>query len=77
MRCHAGEAISSPYRYELFVLAREPAPEIDPEAIVRARGSLRIATTTDPPLRIVHGIISEAEEIGPCRASVIMTPARQ
>ena len=65
------EAISSPYRYELFVLARDPAPEINPDDVVRMRGTLRIATKTDPPFRVVHGIISEAEEIGPTQAGML------
>jgi type VI secretion system secreted protein VgrG len=59
------EALSALYRYELTALAREPAPEIDPDDLVGRRASLRIATLTEPAYRVVHGIVIEAEELGP------------
>lgn len=59
------EALSSPYRYEITALAREPAPELDPEELIQAHATLRFATITAPEYRVVHGIIVEAEEIGP------------
>ncbi|MDI1484118.1 type VI secretion system tip protein TssI/VgrG [Polyangium sp. y55x31] len=59
------EALSSLYRYEITALAREPAPELDPDELIQARATLRIATTTLPSFRVVHGIVVEAEELGP------------
>lgn len=58
------EALSSLYRYEITALAREPAPEIDPDELIQARATLRFPTTTEPEYRVVHGIIVEAEELG-------------
>ena len=59
------EALSSLYRYEITALAREPAPELDPDELIQARATLRFTTMTTPEYRVVHGIIVEAEEIGP------------
>ncbi len=65
VRFHGHEEISALYRYELTLLAREPAAEIDLGVLVGARATLRIATLTQPAYRLVHGVIAEAEEIGP------------
>ena len=65
VRFHGREEISALYRYELTLLAREPAAEIDLGVLVGARATLRIATLTQPAYRLVHGVIAEAEEIGP------------
>jgi type VI secretion system secreted protein VgrG len=59
------EEISALYRYEITLLARGPAAEVDPHEIVGARATLRIATLTAPAYKLVHGVIAEAEEIGP------------
>lgn len=59
------EAISSLYRYELTLFGHEPAPEVDPEDLVQSRATLRIATLSAPAFRVVHGIVTEAEELGP------------
>ncbi|WP_437735373.1 contractile injection system protein, VgrG/Pvc8 family [Sorangium sp. So ce1335] len=59
------EAISSPYRYELVLAVHEPAPEVDPEELIGARATLRVTTRSEPAYRAVHGIITEAEELGP------------
>jgi type VI secretion system secreted protein VgrG len=61
---HGTEAISSLYRYEITVLVHEPAPELDPYELINARATLRIDTLTEPPCRVIHGIIVEAEELG-------------
>lgn len=58
------EAISALYRYTLVLYAREPAQPVDPDDIVGQRATLRILTQTEPQVRYVHGIITEAEEIG-------------
>lgn len=59
------EAISSLYRYSLVLYAREPAPPVDPDDLVGQRATLRICTDIEPAIRYVHGIIIEAEELGP------------
>lgn len=59
------EAISSLYRYELVLFAHEPAPAVDPEELIGARATLRITTRSEPAFRVVHGILTEAEELGP------------
>lgn len=58
------EAISALYRYTLVLYAREPAPPVDPDDIVGQRATLRILTHTEPQVRYVHGVITEAEELG-------------
>ncbi|WP_437715673.1 type VI secretion system tip protein TssI/VgrG [Sorangium sp. So ce448] len=58
------EAISGLYRYEIVLLARAPAPEVDPEELIEARATLRIATLSEPAYRVVHGLVTEAEELG-------------
>jgi type VI secretion system secreted protein VgrG len=62
---HGREEISSLYRYDVTLLARPPIPEVDPHEIVGARATLRIATFTEPAYKLVHGVIAEAEELGP------------
>ncbi|WP_437577374.1 type VI secretion system Vgr family protein [Sorangium sp. So ce887] len=59
------EGISTLYRYEITAITPDPAPEVDPEELIQARATLRIATGTLPAYRVVHGIITEAEELGP------------
>ncbi|WP_437908039.1 type VI secretion system tip protein TssI/VgrG [Sorangium sp. So ce327] len=59
------EAISALYRYTLVLYAREPADPVDPDDIVGQRATLRLLTHTEPLVRYVHGVITEAEEIGP------------
>jgi type VI secretion system secreted protein VgrG len=58
------EELSTPFRVELIVLARDSALEVQPDEIVRSRATLRLATKTEPPYRVVHGIVTEAEELG-------------
>ncbi|WP_437577382.1 type VI secretion system Vgr family protein [Sorangium sp. So ce887] len=59
------EGISCLYRYEITAITREPAPEVDPDELIQARATLRIATGTLPAFRVVHGILTEVEELGP------------
>lgn len=58
------ETISALYRYTLVVCAREPAQPVDPDDIVGQRATLRIFTHTVPLVRYVHGVVTEAEELG-------------
>jgi type VI secretion system secreted protein VgrG len=63
VRFHGREELSSLYRYDLTLLAKTPAPDVDPRALIGARATLRIATLTEPADQLVHGILVEAEEI--------------
>ncbi|UQA57639.1 type VI secretion system Vgr family protein [Polyangium aurulentum] len=63
VRFHGQEAISEPYRYELTLFAKAPAAEIDPRDLLGKRATLRIATQSSPTLKVVHGILVEAEEL--------------
>ncbi|NUQ75157.1 MAG: type VI secretion system tip protein VgrG [Polyangiaceae bacterium] len=65
------EAISSLYRYEIVAFARERVPEVDPDELVQARATLRIATHTEPRFRVIHGVIVEAEELGPAAGGML------
>lgn len=58
------EAISELYRYEIYLVAREPAEPVDPDDLVGRRATLRIATLVEPAVRHVHGVVTEAEELG-------------
>jgi type VI secretion system secreted protein VgrG len=64
VRFEGREHLSALYRYELTLLVRAPAAEVDPHDLVGARATLRIATLTAPAYRVVHGVIVEAEELG-------------
>src|SRR6185437_5733850 len=59
------EELSALYRYEIMLLCRATAPEVDPHDLIGARATLRIDTLTQPSCRLVHGVIVEAEELGP------------
>jgi type VI secretion system secreted protein VgrG len=65
VRFDGHEELSALYRYEITLLARVPAPEVDPHELIGARATLRIATLTEPAYKRVHGVIVEAEELGP------------
>jgi type VI secretion system secreted protein VgrG len=68
----AREQLSALFRYELTVVAKAPAPEVDPSDLVGRHGTLRISTLTNPPCRVVHGVISEAEELYPVPEGMLM-----
>src|ERR1700761_2441350 len=65
------EELSALYRYELTLLARGPAPEVDPHDLVGARATLRIATLSAPAYKVVHGVVIEAEELGPVPEGIV------
>ncbi|KYG08657.1 hypothetical protein BE21_22455 [Sorangium cellulosum] len=73
------EQISSLYRYDITLLARDPAPEVDPHDLIGARATLRIATLTRPAYKLVHGVLAEAEELHPVPEGmlyrVLLTPS--
>jgi type VI secretion system secreted protein VgrG len=55
--------MSALYRYELTLLAKVPAPEVEPDQLIGKRATLRIRTLSTPDYHVVHGIVAEAEEI--------------
>jgi type VI secretion system secreted protein VgrG len=65
VRFDGREELSALYRYELTLLVAAPAAELDPHELVGARATLRIATLTAPAYKLVHGVVVEAEEVGP------------
>src|SRR5271169_279615 len=65
VRFDGREELSALHRYELTLLARAPAPEVDPHDLIGARGTLRIVTLSAPAYKLVHGVVIEAEELGP------------
>jgi type VI secretion system secreted protein VgrG len=62
-RLRGSEELGRIARYELTLFAKAPAPEIDPSDLVGVRATLRMRTLTDPPFRVVHGVVTEAEEL--------------
>src|SRR5277367_2877857 len=65
VRFDGREELGALYRYELTLFVRTPAPEVDPHDLIGARATLRIATLTGPAYKLLHGVVVEAEEIGP------------
>ncbi|MRG90898.1 type VI secretion system tip protein VgrG [Polyangium spumosum] len=63
VRFRGREALSEPYRYEITLLAKAGAPDVDPRDLVGKRATLRVATLSNPPFKVVHGIVREASEL--------------
>jgi type VI secretion system secreted protein VgrG len=61
VRFHGKEALSELYRYEVVLLAA--SGDLAVADLVGKRCSLRIATLSTPALKVVHGVVVEAEEI--------------
>jgi type VI secretion system secreted protein VgrG len=59
------EAMSDLFKFEMTVVAKIPSPEVDPQDLLHQRATLRIKTKTDPGFRVLHGIITEAQELYP------------
>lgn len=57
------EGISELYRYEITVLAKTPNADVGLDKLIGARATLRIRTYSDPAYRLVHGVITEAEDL--------------
>jgi type VI secretion system secreted protein VgrG len=62
VRFEGNEAISSPFRYEITLLDTVGTTAVN--SLIGNRATLRIATLSNPIYKTVHGIITEAEEIG-------------
>jgi type VI secretion system secreted protein VgrG len=58
-----GEEISGRYEYVIDLVRRPDGADVDVEAMIGARATLRIRTRTQPAFRLVHGIVVEAGEI--------------
>lgn len=67
VKFEATESISEPFQYDIVLLgkAASAAAETDPHDLVMARASLRFLTNTQPLVRVVHGIVTDAEELSP------------
>lgn len=63
VRIRAREQVGRPYAVVLDLVRRPEGADVDVEAMIGARASLRIRTQTKPAFRLVHGIVVEAEEI--------------
>lgn len=57
------EGMSELYRYEITVIAKAPFAEVKLSKLIGARATLRIRTYAEPAYRLVHGVITEAEDI--------------
>ena len=56
------EAMSRLFRYEIVALLKDD--DCDPEEFIGKRASLRIVTDAAPAYRLIHGIVTEAEDVG-------------
>lgn len=63
VRFEGREQISALYRYEIILLAGALSEEVDPSDLIHRRASLRIRTLSAPAIKVIHGVIVEAEEI--------------
>ncbi len=58
------EALSTDYEYVIELALADGAAEVDCTQMLGARATLRVVTEVEPAVRLVHGILSEVEEIG-------------
>jgi type VI secretion system secreted protein VgrG len=66
------EELSRPYELRVVLHARGPENEVDPDALLGALATLRIATLSEPGVRSVHGLIAEVAEIGATRYGMLL-----
>jgi type VI secretion system secreted protein VgrG len=58
------EALSEPFRYTIELVCREGESDVDPTELCERRATLRIEThDAETPVRFVHGVVMEADEI--------------
>lgn len=67
----ARDEMSAPYEVRLVLQAHGKDAEVDPEALVGALGTLRIATLSEPAIRCIHGLVAEAAEVGATREGML------
>ncbi len=65
------DAISQPYEARIVLHARGADQEVDPEILVGALATLRVASLTSPSVRAFHGLIAEAAELGNSRFGML------
>ena len=58
------EALSEIYWFEIELHRHSDAPDVSVEDLIGAAAALKISTRTDPPWRLVHGVIASAIELG-------------
>jgi len=72
------EAMNRPYEYTIDLARVSGTPDVALEDLLGARATLKIRTRIDPPVRLIHGVISEVEELadvhGDGRFRVRLTP---
>ncbi|MFO0613424.1 MAG: type VI secretion system tip protein TssI/VgrG [Polyangiaceae bacterium] len=68
VRLDIDDALSTPFEVKLVLIARGEDDELDPHDLVGKLGTLRIATTAEPPVRPFHGLIVSAEDRGTSHA---------
>lgn len=64
LEAHGKEALSADYEYLIDLALADGAAEVDCIQMLGARATLRIRTDVQPAVRLVHGILSEVEEVG-------------
>ncbi len=65
------DALSACYQLKLVLRAKTVDDEIDPEALIGKLGTLRIHTLSDPAVRVLHGLVIEAAEIGSSQSGML------
>lgn len=62
VRFSGDEAMSRLFHYEIHLLTAKGEEEPSPDELIGKRASLRIATLSDPAFKLVHGVITEAND---------------
>ncbi len=63
LEARGSEAISRDYEYEIELGLADDAPPVALADLLASRATLRIHTESTPAIRLVHGLISEVEEL--------------
>ncbi len=58
------EGMNTLYDYEIDLVRAADAPEVRTEDLLGSRATLRIRTLVSPGWRLVHGVLSEVEQLG-------------
>jgi type VI secretion system secreted protein VgrG len=58
------EAMSRPYAYTIDLVVAEGAPDVALGDLVGRLATLKVRTRIDPAVRRIHGVVSEAEQLG-------------
>ena len=78
LEMHGTETLSELFRFELELVRIDNAAEVDVDELIGAAAALRITTRTEPEFRIIHGVVSAAQELGEMdggtRYRVVLSP---